>query len=316
MSSIARQLLNADKQATLEAPTHSQSDTQVEQPIQGCLGPDAAPTPPHLHGVLDINPSQPEGFIHLGFPKFPELCAELRIKIWKYAASEPRLIEAIERFWPGELEVEFAAVKKAPAIFFVCHEAREEAMKLYTPLNNINLDGNISCNLSSDILVIRFRRCESSINNFWGIIPETLRKSIRRIALCQFQAPALLDWVKKEPETFRLVSDLEEIWVNGNFISAIAIGYAPPHLRMVGQVEHMRLDNCQIIEYALQNVADDLQNSLKKAAAIAGVTESQVPVIRTGVFILAEPKQNPPAHIPMIPVEVQTSLETMRMLIR
>jgi hypothetical protein len=90
------------------------------------------------------------------FYLFPELAAELRIKIWKFAAEQqPRAIEFVDdnpnanyralyqkgMYAPwGHVTVES---KQVPALLQVNHEAREEALKFYEK-RTVNCDHRVT----------------------------------------------------------------------------------------------------------------------------------------------------------------------------
>jgi hypothetical protein len=78
------------------------------------------------------------------FHLFPELAAELRIKIWKFAAQQqPRAIEFVDDNPNANYRALYqkgmyapwdhvtAESKQVPALLQVNHEAREEALKIY-----------------------------------------------------------------------------------------------------------------------------------------------------------------------------------------
>ena len=78
------------------------------------------------------------------FHLFPELAAELRIKIWMFAAQQqPRAIEFVDENPNANYRALYqkgmyapwdhvtAESKKVPALLQVNHEAREEALKIY-----------------------------------------------------------------------------------------------------------------------------------------------------------------------------------------
>ncbi|TAQ91607.1 hypothetical protein B7494_g128 [Chlorociboria aeruginascens] len=65
------------------------------------------------------------------FPLFPTLAAELRLKIWQYACS-PRVVEV--RNIPDEqsdITARYVSSNRPPTILHVCHESRQEALKVY-----------------------------------------------------------------------------------------------------------------------------------------------------------------------------------------
>lgn len=66
------------------------------------------------------------------FHLFPRLPKELRSRIWKFAAFEPRLLN-IRFFPPGSVEIQyFFSSDPAPAILRTCQESRSEALAFYT----------------------------------------------------------------------------------------------------------------------------------------------------------------------------------------
>ncbi|QDS68771.1 hypothetical protein FKW77_005127 [Venturia effusa] len=73
----------------------------------------------------------------LTFHPFPELPSELRIKIYKYALTTPRtvLIACKRDKIEGTRQYKEAYTSRTPvpALLHTCHEARFEALKVYTP---------------------------------------------------------------------------------------------------------------------------------------------------------------------------------------
>jgi hypothetical protein len=77
------------------------------------------------------------------FHLFPELAPELRIKVWKLAARQPRVIEFVDDNPNANYRALYqngmyapwdhvtAESKQVPALLQVNHEAREEALKIY-----------------------------------------------------------------------------------------------------------------------------------------------------------------------------------------
>ncbi|KAF7873889.1 hypothetical protein EAF04_002561 [Stromatinia cepivora] len=86
--------------------------------------------------TIDLEGTWIEPFLKT-FPQFTKLPAELRIKIYKLACLEPRVIP----IWPVIInrtnrQIEFRFESETPAIMQVSHEARKESQKLdiYVPL--------------------------------------------------------------------------------------------------------------------------------------------------------------------------------------
>ncbi|KAJ8062686.1 hypothetical protein OCU04_009208 [Sclerotinia nivalis] len=85
--------------------------------------------------TIDLEGTWIEPFLK-EFPQFTKLPAELRVKIYKFACLEPRVIP----IWPVIInrtnrQVEFRFGSETPAIMQVSHEARKESQKLdiYVP---------------------------------------------------------------------------------------------------------------------------------------------------------------------------------------
>ena len=92
------------------------------------------PTGPRSNLFGDL---KARGFELREFTLFPELCAELRIQIWRLTMPRPRLVEVTYLHGIYHLK-NLARTEKAPTLFFVCHEERVEVIKLYKPLKNID----------------------------------------------------------------------------------------------------------------------------------------------------------------------------------
>jgi hypothetical protein len=75
---------------------------------------------------------------------FSSLPTELRLKIWHFSCLTPRPIEIRTDDWPGQIslyrtrhgtkihDIHWVAKCAAPAPLSVCHESREEALKVFT----------------------------------------------------------------------------------------------------------------------------------------------------------------------------------------
>ena len=65
-----------------------------------------------------------------GFPLFPNLPIELRLKIWKLATREPRIIE-VRIYRVRGYPKHWRPITPQQGILAACHESREEGLKVY-----------------------------------------------------------------------------------------------------------------------------------------------------------------------------------------
>lgn len=80
---------------------------------------------------------------HNGFCLFPALPSELRLKIWSFALSIPRLIVVSYTTATGEDDRRvFVDTPPVPPCLFVCHESRKEALKAYVKCTITSLPGS------------------------------------------------------------------------------------------------------------------------------------------------------------------------------
>ncbi|KAI9646069.1 hypothetical protein NHQ30_005507 [Ciborinia camelliae] len=118
-------------------------------------------TPPPTPGVQQLNWQLPEELPRMflkssnltRFTLFPFLPKELRVKIWKLAATHPRIVH-ITYDHPSESLV---SLSPAPALLATCGEARDELQPLYKQLSlpNSACDAIIYLDLEVDTCYIR-----------------------------------------------------------------------------------------------------------------------------------------------------------------
>jgi hypothetical protein len=149
------------------------------------------------------------------FTLLPKLCPELRILIWRLAMG-PRLIEVIHTARRRDYDV-YVRMEKAPALFFVCHEARVEVIKLYKPMKDIDgMVGTTWCNLKEDTSCFRSSRLCYWVREFFENMPEETCASIRRIALCMHTVNRY--WPTVGSDVLLLLPGLEDVYVTDNYI--------------------------------------------------------------------------------------------------
>jgi hypothetical protein len=87
--------------------------------------------------------------------------------------------------WGNPFEdLDFAAVEKAPGLFFTCHEARTEVMKVYQPFKGVKKDsGTVWFDPHTDVLCFRYEYFHPSVHSALLLLDSTLRESLENIAM-------------------------------------------------------------------------------------------------------------------------------------
>ena len=143
------------------------------------------------------------------FKLFPKLPIELRLKIWKTAAEEPRVVNVElknghEEFSDWEFGSGGSKDDKnhlvcstfTPALLHTCHESRVEGLKQYDLLGGRNeSDDAIFLNFERDTIYFQDRSgmcgCESiygksTLNSLRNALNMEPRKKIQRLIICQY----------------------------------------------------------------------------------------------------------------------------------
>jgi hypothetical protein len=120
------------------------------------------------------------------FELFPKLATELRLKIWNFAAYQPRLIE-VEHARNAHRSLSVTTQSRlSPVVLRVCKESREEGLKVYSltyfevqrppnieyaiyynPLSDIVHFGDNACLGSMDVLVAKDMEIPRVAINCW-----------------------------------------------------------------------------------------------------------------------------------------------------
>ncbi|KAI9644254.1 hypothetical protein NHQ30_007609 [Ciborinia camelliae] len=157
--------------------------------------PTSIPPPPNFSIVpstIDLEGSWVKPYLDT-FPQFPNLPVELRIKIYKFACLEPRVVP----IWPVIMDrtidtVKFQFASETPAILQVSHEAREESKKfdIYTPSRAKWPQPRIWIKPSLDIICpVRNNGAQWSYAQFSVFASRVVGMKIERLALDNFASP-------------------------------------------------------------------------------------------------------------------------------
>ncbi|KAF4625237.1 hypothetical protein G7Y89_g12936 [Cudoniella acicularis] len=121
-----------------------------------------------------------------GFPKFPQLPTELRLRIWYYALHEPRIVEVLASFNHYPAFYRDSIITKIPSLFHVNHEAREAAVKTFQVKQNTAgfqfLEPQYLVNHKCDTLFISQ---ESMVVDILQTIGKEERNKIRSLGVSQ-----------------------------------------------------------------------------------------------------------------------------------
>lgn len=126
------------------------------------------------------------------FPQFPKLPIELRTKIWKEAMPGTRYIMIIstkeDKYWDvddihNDRPWFPICGDYAPALFFVCKEARAEVVKLYKPLKGTAMTGAIYMDVRKDVLCAAGGRCRKDFGTVLSEVPSEIRAGLTRIGV-------------------------------------------------------------------------------------------------------------------------------------
>lgn len=155
------------------------------------------------------------------FKIFSDLPSELRLKIWKFAAEEPRIIETRTAISPYSI---FAgAINPIPALLHTNAEAREEALKRYTLLKMdafgeysdriLRTDGCVIIrpfrtyiSFERDTLCLTVENREDYPSSFMKLLRQSAYgQQIQRFALsCQFEGIMSMSYTAGENFCFSL----------------------------------------------------------------------------------------------------------------
>jgi hypothetical protein len=196
-----------------------------------------------------------------GFDIFAKLPRELRNRIWKFAASEPRILtissfpHLTDRFSPEH----FYSVDTVPAVLYTCQESRSEALAFYTKAFVGGPTGQfIWTNFDADTIKIRDYRLpriskedrariqwmmveitnDGTFYNF--VYPESLEPMVALQDLMLATSPRLAhQWAFAIGEGRRKL----QRWFGGTK------GWKCPSIRMVDEYSHVEINlaNCPIV---------------------------------------------------------------------
>jgi hypothetical protein len=123
------------------------------------------------------------------FKLFPNLPVELRLIIWQFALATKRYVSIKHDMPPfiyrhGPPTWHPSCADRAPAPFFVCHEARQEVTKIYMPLRGTACGfGRVWMDVKKDVLCFSRQRFEPNhMTSFVDGLPADFRNGLAYIA--------------------------------------------------------------------------------------------------------------------------------------
>lgn len=271
--------------------TTSQASSTENQPISTALHlmPYTPTTPPSADLDGQNTFTTPENFT-----LFPNLPAEVRLRVWKEAYPEPRWIEVcVEEWWTSPLTWSARCATDRSPLFAVCHESRVEILKTHRYLCGNRKDCcPIAFDGQKDTLVFRLVTIidERDLAEWSELLPTDMLGNIRSIV---WEADP---WLPKTPERqlggpnaegLRLFPRLKTVQFaeySDEYHEHIAVGYTERPLTEKYTKEKARINKG--MRELLSGQADD-DASQKKGASIETRDEYQVEV-SIGNMVLVE----------------------------
>jgi hypothetical protein len=202
-----------------------------------------------------------------------------------------RMIEVVD--YKDEKDDPVPRAPKAPTIFFVCREARIEAMKACTPVMYIDGPGSTYIDLQKDILCFR----DSRTHGFGKLdsLPREILESIHRIAASSNTRTEL--WAPLRSKFKAFFPGLSEILVAKNVLSD---GTDEAEREIVGFKDAAEVEDGTFAGFL--DWSSSRQRQLEEAAWDEGHPGVPLPSVKKGMFILGKRYHaRAPAQTPWMP---------------